>query len=191
MDGPQMGAQNAAPDAAIAAGPQGSQQGSEKGTQSREADLLAELAAAPSAEIADRAERDLRAEWSKSGSAAMDLLLKRGRDALEVGEIDTAIGHLTALTDHAPGFAEGWSTLALAYYAADRLGPAMDALEHTLALNPNHFGALQGVGAIHEELGDLDLAYRAYSRVVELRPYDETVTEAIDRLETQVKGVSL
>lgn len=157
----------------------------------RAADLLAELAEAQSPEIADRLERELMGEWSKSGSPAMDLLLKRGRDALEVNDIQTALEHFTALTDHAPGFAEGWSALALAYYASDALGPAMDALEHTLAINPNHFGALQGVGAIHEELGDLDLAYRAYSRVGELRPFDEDVTAAIERLETQVNGVSL
>ncbi|NDV49534.1 MULTISPECIES: hypothetical protein [unclassified Salipiger] len=157
----------------------------------RAEELLTELATASSPEIADRAERDLFNEWSKSGSPAMDLLLTRGRDALEVSDFETAIEHLTALTDHAPDFAEGWSTLALAYYATDSLGPAMDALEHTLALNPNHFGALQGVGAIHEELGDLDLAYRAYSRVVELRPFDSDVTEAIERLETRVNGVSL
>ncbi len=53
-------------------------------------------------------EREIRLEWRKTGSPAMDLLLKRGREALERGEFDVAIEHLTALTDHAPDFAEGF-----------------------------------------------------------------------------------
>ena len=44
-------------------------------------------------------------EWSKSGSPAMDLLLKRGRDAMNAGQPGLAIEHLTALIDHAPDFA--------------------------------------------------------------------------------------
>ena len=130
-------------------------------------------------------------EWSKSGSAAMDLLLKRGRDALEVNDTGAAIEHLTALTDHAPEFAEGWHTLALAYYQAEMIGPSMDALEHALALNPQHFGALRGVGSVHEQLGNDALAYDAYTQVLELRPFDEQVTEALERLSGRVQGTEI
>ncbi|MCC5763557.1 hypothetical protein LH496_28225, partial [Klebsiella pneumoniae] len=51
------------------------------------------------------AESDILRAWSRSGSASMDLLLKRGEAALDAGDPDAAIGHLTALTDHAPDFA--------------------------------------------------------------------------------------
>ncbi|WP_417725476.1 tetratricopeptide repeat protein [Salipiger sp.] len=160
-------------------------------TEQRIEALLEELSTASSDEVAARLERNLFREWSKSGSAAMDLLLKRGRDALEVGEVDVALEHLTALTDHAPDFAEGWHVLALAYYQDDAFGPAMDALEHVLALNPRHFGALRGVAAIQEQIGRPVLAYQAYSRVQELRPFDENVTEALKRLAPEVQGVTL
>lgn len=59
-------------------------------------------------------------EWSKSGSPAMDLLLDRGRDAMEAGDYVKAIEHLTALTDHAPEFAQGFHLRATAYYNVDR-----------------------------------------------------------------------
>ncbi|MDU8913786.1 tetratricopeptide repeat protein [Aestuariicoccus sp. MJ-SS9] len=159
--------------------------------QDRLADLLDKLAEAESAAIAARLERDVQREWSKSGSAAMDLLLKRGQDALEVDDLPAALDHLTALTDHAPDFAEGWHALALAYYQSERFGPAMDALERTLALNPDHFGALRGVGAVMEQVGQPERAYDAYSRVLALRPFDEDVQAALDRLEVRVKGTSL
>ncbi|MBU2963408.1 hypothetical protein KO516_21790 [Citreicella sp. C3M06] len=159
--------------------------------QDRAGELLEELGAAQSPEAAARAERALDMEWSKSGSAVMDLLLKRGRDALELQQTGPAIQHLTALTDHAPDFAEGWYVLALAYFQAEMLGPSMDALERTLALNPVHFGALRGVAAIHEQIGNEALAYEAYARVLELRPFDEAVTDALERLAGRVQGIEI
>ena len=81
-----------------------------------EAALLEQLKEADSAE-AKRLDRQLQAIWSKTGSPAMDLLLKRGKEALEQEDVDAAIEHLTALTDHAPEFAEGYHARASAYFA--------------------------------------------------------------------------
>lgn len=153
--------------------------------------LLSRLAEAEDDSAARRLESQIMAEWSKSGSPAMDLLLKRGRDALDVDNIEGALEHFTALTDHAPGFAEGWHGLALAFYQAEMFGPAMDALEHVLVLNPHHFAALKGVGAINEQVGRHALAYDAYQRVLEMRPHDEDTLGAIKRLEGEVMGVTL
>jgi len=160
-------------------------------TQDRVADLMQQLQQAESETAAQRLENQIITEWSKTGSASMDLLLKRGRDAMAVKDTDVAIEHFRALTDHAPDFAEGWHGLALAYFEAERLGPAMDALEHVLALNPEHFGALRGVGAISEQVGKRALAYRAYERVLDLRPHDPDVEQAMQRLEREAVGTTL
>jgi tetratricopeptide (TPR) repeat protein len=152
--------------------------------------LLKDLAQADEAEAA-RLEKEIRLEWSRSGSAAMDLLLKRGNDALEVDNTEIAIQHFSALTDHAPQFAEGWHGLAMAYYQSDRLGQTADALEHVLALNPQHFGALRGLGALFDQLERPALAYDAYSRVLEIRPHDRDVQAALKRLEIRVRGTEL
>ncbi|MFW2542032.1 tetratricopeptide repeat protein [Primorskyibacter sp. 2E107] len=159
--------------------------------ESRAAELLQQLQSAEDSTAAARLESQVIDEWSKSGSPSMDLLLKRGNDALERGAFDEAAEHFRALSDHAPDFAEGWHGLGLAYFQMERLGPAMDALERTLALNPHHFGALRGVGAVHEQTGHPVLAYEAYQRVLELRPHDEDVLSALKRLEVEVKGVTL
>ncbi|WP_245819017.1 hypothetical protein [Marivita hallyeonensis] len=155
------------------------------------AQLMEELSQAETEQAANRLERQVRQEWAKSGSATMDLLLKRGQDALDVDDIDAAMEHLTALTDHAPDFAEGWHSLALVYYRAEMFGPAADALERTLALNPHHFGALRGLGAIFEQVDKPALAYDAYSRVLTLRPHDSDVIDALERLERRVNGQTL
>lgn len=150
-------------------------------------DLLSDLATSSAQEAAGIV-REIRLEWSKSGSAAMDLLLKRGRDALAAGKFTLAIEHLTALTDHAPDFAEGWSNLALAYYQAELLGPSVDALERTLALNPQHFGAIKGLGAVFEQLDEPAKAVAAYRKLLDIHPHDPEVLEAVERLEIQVTG---
>lgn len=152
--------------------------------------LLKQLAIADEAE-ARRLERQLQAIWRKSGSASMDLLLKRGLDAIEVGEFTVAIEHLTALTDHAPEFAEGFSVRARAYFAADLLGPAMLDLETALALNPNNYNAILGLAAILETFGDQKRAYEAYSRVLAIHPHHHVVTDALERLRPQVLGKTL
>lgn len=155
-----------------------------------EAALLRDLAGADAA-AAHAAERELLARWRRSGSASMDLLLQRGRDALDRGDTPAAIGHLSALTDHAPGFAEAWHVRALAYFDAGLFGPALADLGRALTLNPNQFEAIHGLGAILEDLGDDKGAHAAYGRARAIHPRHEDATGALDRLGPRIRGEAL
>lgn len=130
-------------------------------------------------------------EWSKSGSAAMDLLLERGREALEAGEIDVAIEHFSALVDHAPDFPEAYNARAMAWFQSGRYGLALEDIRQTLARNPRHFGAMAGLAMILEEIGEEEGALDAWRAVEALHPSREGVRQAIERLERQVEGVTL
>ncbi|MGR3322563.1 MAG: tetratricopeptide repeat protein [Pseudooceanicola sp.] len=152
--------------------------------------LLDQLRAADPAD-ATRIERELRMRWSNSGSPSIDLLLKRGRDALEAGEMELAIGHLSALTDHAPEFAEGWHTRAMAFFREDEYGLALHDLERTLALNPDHFGAIYGLGVVMENLDRKQRAYELYRKVLELHPNHEDAGKAVERLAPSVNGTEI
>lgn len=154
-------------------------------------EALLEALRTSSPETAEAAERDLQREWSRSGSAAMDLLLKRGRDALAVGEFGTAIEHFTALTDHAPKFAEGFHARATAYYRADIYGPAIDDLETALSLNPDNFNAIFGLGILLQELGDTRKAAQLYRRVLALNPHHEIAKSALEQLKAEGIGRTL
>jgi tetratricopeptide (TPR) repeat protein len=140
---------------------------------------------------AEQIARKIKRSWLRSGSASADLLLKRGRDAFKAKKPKVAIEHLTALTDHAPNFAEGWHARASAFYQEELYGPALEDLERVLALNPNHFEAIQGLGAIFEQLGDPKHAYEVYTEVLTIHPHHATVLEAMERLEAKVKGPAL
>lgn len=156
----------------------------------RSAELLQELHDAEPVD-AKRIERELSLMWRRSGSASMDLLLTRGQDALEAGEIDTAIGHFSALVDHAPDFAEGWHRRATAFYRQQEYGLAVADLGRTLTLNPDHFAALFGLAVILETLDQEEEAFGAYSRVLEVYPTHERAQEAVDRLRRTATGTSL
>ncbi|MGY6411453.1 MAG: tetratricopeptide repeat protein [Alkalilacustris sp.] len=136
----------------------------------------------------ERVERRILSEWSRSGSPAMDLLLQRGRAALDAGEIDAALDHLTALTDHAPDFAEGWNARAAAFYERGDYGPAMEDLGRALALNPSHFGALSGLGLILEETGRKAQALEVFRAARAIHPHQPVISRSVERLEAQISG---
>jgi tetratricopeptide (TPR) repeat protein len=140
---------------------------------------------------AARVEAQIREAWSKSGSPAMDLLLRRGREALQAGEVKRAAEHLTALIDHAPDFAEGYHTRATAYFAQDLYGPAVEDLRRALVLNPRHFGAMTGFARILEELDRPAEALEVYLRIENISPNSPDLSQAIERLEVQLDGSTL
>ncbi len=146
---------------------------------------LGTLTAEEDAGEAVRLATEIQERWTHSGSAALDLLLRRGREAIEAGEYARAVTHLTALTDHAPEFAEGWNQRASAFFFLEEFGAAIADIEQVLILEPRHFGALAGLGIILEQLGDEKGALVALKAAQQVFPAEENVNGAVERLEMQ------
>ncbi|WP_306419271.1 tetratricopeptide repeat protein [Loktanella sp. Alg231-35] len=138
-----------------------------------------------------RIERQIITAWERSGSAAMDLLLRRGKDALDDGDPLAAAEHFTALVDHAPDFAEGYYGRASSYYLLGKTGPALDDIRQVLSLNPRHFEAMRGLALIMEEMDRKDDALDLYRMILELNPQSAEVQGFADRLELELEGQSL
>lgn len=153
-------------------------------------ELFAALADAPEDE-ARRIENRIVSQWEKSGSAAMDLLLQRGSDALEAGELDAAAEHFSAAIDHSPDFAEAYHGRATAYFLLDYYGPALDDLRQTLVLEPRHFGALRGFAIILETIGQDQEALEVYRRIMDIHPHLEQARPSMERLEEKLRGQTL
>ena len=145
------------------------------------------------AEPADslRIERMIIAEWEKSGSAAMDLLLRRGQEALEDGSPEIAVEHFTALVDHAPEFSEGYFGRASSYYMLGLTGPALSDIETVLRLNPRHFAAMTGLAVVMEELGRPADALEIYRMILDIHPHSAEALAGTERLELELEGQSL
>lgn len=136
-------------------------------------------------------EHSIWTEMSKSGSPAMDLLLRRGRDALEAENHAAAVQHFSALIDHAPAFAEGYNARAAAFFKQDKHGLALADLRRALILEPRHFAALAGLGQILEDMGDETRALAAYTAARAIHPHRTDLKEAVERLARRVEGTAL
>jgi tetratricopeptide (TPR) repeat protein len=150
--------------------------------------LFAALAKAKSVEQARAIEQQLEGMWASSGSPTADLLLKRGRDALEADDLDTASAVLKALTRVAPGFAAGWHTRATAALEAEDYGDAIASLRRTLQLEPRNYKALVELGNVLEEFNDKPRALAAYRRALSVNPYVDGAEERVRALEREVEG---
>lgn len=161
------------------------------GAQTAKLDLLYGQLKGAEAQDARRIGEEIRHELQKTGSASMDLLVKRGRDALEAGQARAAIEHFTALTDHAPDFAEGWHLRSVAFARAGKPGPALGDLERALSLDPRNFAAIYSLGALLEQVDQPEMAREAYVRVMAIHPHFDDVSEAVARLDTELAGPDL
>lgn len=164
------------------------------GAQAQTVDRLPELLdrlADPETGNWEIVEQEIIQRWQISGSATADLLLRRGYAAMDQGDPDRAIQHFTALVDHAPEFAEGWNARATAYFQAGLYGPSIYDIQMTLSLNPDHFGAMIGLGIILEEMGEEALALEALEASLAIHPHRPDVLGAIARLEAALEGQAL
>ena len=156
--------------------------------QDGEIDALLEGLKTADPAAAAQIEGRIQAIWSQSGSDAMDLLLERGMTAMSEGDMTTAVYHFSALIDHAPEFAEGYNARATAYFQDQKYGLALEDIRRTLALNPQHFGAMSGLAIIFEEIGQTEGALAAWREVQRLHPNREGMEQSIERLENSLDG---
>lgn len=152
--------------------------------------LLARLAEPGRADW-QRIEEQVEGIWSRSGSPSMDLLLRRAGSEMGAENFAAAADHLTALTELAPDFAEGWNARATVYYSMGEYSLSMADLEHVLALNPNHFGALAGLGLILEQLDEPAPALKALRAAERLNPNRPDIKESIERVDRSLGAQDL
>ncbi len=136
-------------------------------------------------------QNEIWAQWSQSGSPAMDLLLRRAENAMENGQFELALRFLDDLVRLAPDFAEGWNKRATVYFLLEEYGRSVADIARTLALEQRHFGALSGLGMILERLGDKKGAMRAYRRGLEVHPNLPGAAQGVERLSPDVDGRAL
>jgi tetratricopeptide (TPR) repeat protein len=144
--------------------------------------LFAALKVAPSEQAAKAVERRISAIWSKSGSDTIDLLTRWADDAIEAKDYPLALDYLDRITALKPDYVEGWDKRANVFFMIEEFGKSLVDIEHVLALEPRHFGALAGLGSILRQLGEEQKAAAAYRRALEIDPYLDTVKQALDQL---------
>ena len=140
------------------------------------------LKAAPTTDVAKAVEKKISAIWMKSDSDTIDLLTKWADNAIDAKSYPLALDYLDRITTLAPDYVEGWDKRANVYFMIEDYGRSLADLEHVLALEPRHFGALAGLGTIMHAIGEDGKALVAYKKALDLDPNLETVKDAISQL---------
>ncbi|MEZ5842292.1 MAG: tetratricopeptide repeat protein [Hyphomicrobiaceae bacterium] len=151
-------------------------------------DLYALLATAEDEAGAKKVQSAIEKVWQRSGSDTVGLLLQRAVKA--AGEKKDALAEalFDAAVELAPDYAEAWNRRAFFHYKQNDYGRALGDLRRTLALDPSHFRALEGLATIMRETGDDTGAFKAYERLLEVNPLGEGVQKGYDELKVKVQG---
>jgi len=156
-----------------------------------DARLLHERLRDESAFVRGFAEQGLWLLWSRSGDAEIDRLMARGTEEMQAGRHGEAIALFTRVIQSKPDFAEGWNRRATVYYLAGQYEKSIADCHEVLKRNPDHFGALSGMGQIHVQLEQWDQALKWYRRALDVNPNMLGVEMNIKLLEEKLRNSRL
>lgn len=126
--------------------------------------------------------------WMRSGSDTADLIMERVTKLIVQKDWTTAGQMLDRLVEIEPDWAEAWNRRAAVRFSQQDSAGAMEDLAHVLQLEPRHFTALIGVGAILEREEQKPQALRIFRRVLEINPQLEDIRKKVEKLTIEVEG---
>lgn len=122
-------------------------------------------------EIRDRATTALWRLWfSQKGDYGFEIL-EQSQALLESKQYPEAEAILTDLIQDQPDFAEAWNRRAVLHYLQGRYEQSLNDCQKAIDLNPNHFGALHGMGLCYAALGDYMAAIQFFRQTLEILPH--------------------
>ena len=151
-------------------------------------DLYAYLATAEDAKQAQTISGSIERLWVTSGSDTVSLLMQRAMGAINGKNPELALKLLDAVVALAPDYAEGWNRRAYVHYTQNQVDLALGDLRRTLALDPNHFKALDGLVHILKDIGRKKEALQAARRLLDVNPYHEAAKQVVDELAREIEG---
>jgi tetratricopeptide (TPR) repeat protein len=150
--------------------------------------LLGELKRERNEKAAERIAARIWEEWGHSGSASIDLMMTWSKTAMDGQKFDVALDFLDQVVTMEPSYAEGWNRRATVHFMMQNYSKSMADINHTLQLEPRHFGALSGMGQIMKNTGHNELALQAWQRVLDIYPMMRSAQNEVATLSEELAG---
>lgn len=150
--------------------------------------LFRELKRERNERAATRIATRIQEEWNNSGSASVDLMMLWSQKAMEAKNFSIALDFLDQVVTLRPSYAEGWNRRATAHFMMHSFDKSMADIEHTLRLEPRHFGALAGMAQIMGARGNKTLALNAWQRVLDVYPMMRNAQDKVATLSEELAG---
>jgi tetratricopeptide (TPR) repeat protein len=151
-------------------------------------DLLDKLKTTTSEEEATTIEEQVWDSWLVSGSATVDVLMKRGLEYQKDNDLEAARDVFDRAIAIKPDYAEVWNRRAVLFFNDGKYDEAVKDLESALTYEPRHFGAWVGLGMIFESIDRPEAALKAYRKALAIDPHLESAKQAEKRLIPIIEG---
>lgn len=152
------------------------------------ADLYAQLAAAETEEDANKLSESIERLWRLSGSDTVNLLINRAAKVTTEKRAELAEKLLDRAVALAPDYTEGFSQRAFFHYSQSNMTAALGDLRRVLALDPNHYKAMEGIVQIWRDTGNKKGAYEVLKQLLDVHPFAPGAKQAYDELKREVEG---
>lgn len=137
---------------------------------------------------AERIAQKIWAEWFKSGSASIDLMMTWSQDAIKERKFGVALDFLDQVVTLQPDFAEGWNRRATLHFMMKDYSKSVADIKRTLALEPRHFGALSGWGMILKDTDQKQQALKVFTQALEIYPMMRSAQSQVAELSDELAG---
>lgn len=133
--------------------------------------------------VRELARRSLEYLWFNEAGEEAYQMTQAAHKAAEKENFQDALAILNRLIEKYPKYAEGWNRRASVYWQMGNYEKSITDCEQALVLNPNHYGAWQGLGVCRLHVGDIAAACRSLRAALRIAPYDEAARDSLQRCE--------
>jgi tetratricopeptide (TPR) repeat protein len=119
----------------------------------------------------NQATKALWSMWYREAGGQAESKLSYGTDLMSNKKLDEAEKIFTDLIAEFPDFAEAHNKIATLFYLGGKYLESVDECEIVLSLNPQHFGAWNGMGLCLFSLGNYEEAIQSFQSALGIQPF--------------------
>ena len=136
----------------------------------KEKELLQDLLS-ENAQLRQTATKALWNLWLSQAGEKAESRIRTGTKQMDRRQYELAQQEFENLVMDYPKFAEAHNKLATVLYMQRKYVQSIRECEMTLEMNPNHFGAWNGLGLCHYKLAHYQKAIESFNTALTLQPY--------------------
>jgi len=133
--------------------------------------------------VTQMAEHALWSLWLRMGASRAVCLVKAGNIHLHHGNFVCATEKFSHAIQTDPQFAEAYNQRAIAYYLTERFTESIEDSKRALALMPQHFGAMSGMGHCYSHIEKWHDARHCYRMALAIHPRLEGIDISLKQVE--------
>lgn len=154
--------------------------------------LFDKLSQSKTASAADKITNKIWEIWTNDASSEPSRsVMDRGIKLMSQSRLDEAEKLFSGLIKKEPDYIEAWNKRATVRFMMGKTNASLNDVFVVLEKEPNHFGAVSGLGLILMQEDDFEGAFKAYKRLLQINPFSRDALHLIPILEQTLLGESI